>query len=192
MNAEQLESFALNDPFISLYFRGVLPSNWLSKQACTLGGDSSYIANTDPASKPGEHWVAFYFDAKAGRVEVFDSFAVKSLHIYDRTWDKWVRKAFCRSPPPTLLTNNHVIQSDSSDVCGIYCLYYLYERSRGKSFANIVSAFSTRDKQGNDRKIISWWRRHRYRNSDAHVGGQICCSYGNWQNRHPYTRQRRR
>ena len=39
-------------------FRGVFAANRLPKRVSRY--PSAYIVNTDPASKPGTHWVAFY------------------------------------------------------------------------------------------------------------------------------------
>ena len=75
------------------------------------------IFNSDPANKPGQHWLAMYGPA-TGPIELFDSNAlppfVYALNSFALTYS--------RIP----------LQSPTSAVCGQYCLCFLYIRS----FAN--------------------------------------------------------
>ena len=58
-----------------------LKSKTIFKKVCALDQlekptfPSAYVINSDPSSKPGEHWVAVYFD-KRGRGEYFDSYGL--------------------------------------------------------------------------------------------------------------------
>jgi len=52
-------------------FCGVFPSDKLPQQP--LAKPSALVVNTDPSSKPGQHWVAFYFDVD-NTGDFFDSF----------------------------------------------------------------------------------------------------------------------
>ena len=49
----------MSDPCIASTFLGVFPSNRLPRRIPTY--PSSLIANTDPSSQPGEHWITMYF-----------------------------------------------------------------------------------------------------------------------------------
>ena len=59
-----------------LQFRGVYSSDTLPV------GDIKglIVCNTDPHDKPGEHWVAMYFDGERG--EYFDSFGRKPPKLF--------------------------------------------------------------------------------------------------------------
>ena len=48
------------------------------------------IANTDPSTKSGSHWILFYFDNN-GNVEYFDSLG-KPLSHYDKDFLKFIKK----------------------------------------------------------------------------------------------------
>ena len=50
------------------------------------------VANTDPSSKPGTHWVAFYFPSK-GKGEFFDSYGHPPIY-YNNSF-----KNFLKTPP---------------------------------------------------------------------------------------------
>ena len=75
------------------------------------------IVNTDPSTEPGSHWVAF-FSGDLGSLEFFDSYAMHPS-AYE----------FCIPSRTKLCTGNTCLQSLTSNVCGYYCLLYLYLRS---------------------------------------------------------------
>ena len=71
MNTAEITRALEQDPITSKSFLGVFPSDKLpqplDKHPC------GFVANTDPSSKPGMHWVAFYFPSE-GEGEFFDSY----------------------------------------------------------------------------------------------------------------------
>jgi hypothetical protein len=84
---------------------------------------SCFIINTDPRSKPGEHWLAVYYN-RNGYVDFFDSYghspAFFNLENYlNKTSTGW---SF----------NKRRIQGDS-ELCGLYAILFLIFRARDKS-----------------------------------------------------------
>jgi hypothetical protein len=71
MNTAEITRALEQDPITSKSFLGVFPSDklpqTLDKHPC------GFVVNTDPSSKPGMHWVAFYFPSE-GEGEFFDSY----------------------------------------------------------------------------------------------------------------------
>ena len=67
-----LQTRAQSDPCIASTFLGVFPSNKLPRKRRY---PSSLIANTDPDTKPGQHWIAMYFPSKTKK-EFFDSYGM--------------------------------------------------------------------------------------------------------------------
>ena len=55
--------------------------------------------------------------------------------------------------------NNHKIQSSWSDVCGQYCIFYLYHKSRGYSMSKIVNLFSGNTNL-NDCNVACYVKKH--------------------------------
>ena len=88
------------------------------------------ICNTDPSTKPGKHWVLFYFDRD--NVEFFDSLG-KGIANYGNEFLTFVKRF------ATTVSENKVrVQAPNTDTCGHYCLYYSYFRCKGKSMKSIL------------------------------------------------------
>lgn len=98
-----------------------------------------FIANTHTADKPGEHWVAYYYSDNT--LEFFDSYgnAPTALNMPYRT--KFRKR---------LIWNTKPLQSWNSDVCGQYCVYYLFKRCRNIPMCSITLAFNPSNAQAND------------------------------------------
>ena len=79
------------------------------------------ILNTDPRSKPGQHWLALY-GPKDGPIELFDSFG-----LHPRSYGL---------AHLSLTFSCIQLQSSFSAVCGHYCIYFLYIRSNSVSSSN--------------------------------------------------------
>ncbi len=105
-------------------FLGVFPSDLIP--ITNLKYPCAYVANTDPSNKPGTHWVAFYHLSKKS-IEFFDSFGMQpSIYGFNNI--------DCNT------YNKNILQSFNSNVCGHYCIYYLYQRSHAKSLSHIVNS----------------------------------------------------
>ena len=90
-----------------------------------------FVANTDPSTEPGTHWVPFYFPSRE-KGEFFDSYGYPPEH-YGEPFKSYKIETW----------NKRKIQSSCSEVCGQYCIFYLYHKSRGYSMSKIVSLFSS-------------------------------------------------
>ena len=131
----------------------------------------AFVFNNQPASKPGQHWLAIYGKAaplgggslaaatqtSAGGigglhidVEFFDSYgmplAAYSLHSHFKSISHF---------------SQHPLQSPSSALCGHYCLYFLFARSHGNSFPAIIS------------RLAQHHNVH-HRTPDKHVYSSVC------------------
>jgi hypothetical protein len=79
----------------------------------------AYVVNTDPATKPGQHWVAFYAHSPQ-RLQFFDS--------YGRPPAAYPHVRLPHNAMPILTSNKYSFQSKRSVVCGHYCIFYLVKR----------------------------------------------------------------
>ena len=120
-----------------IQFLGVFPSDQLPFDAFLSSVSSpqsnSYrsiccVANIDPASQPGTHWVAFYLDCKSLplKLEFFDSYAQSPTSSYHFPF----LSNYSRNLPFLIETSSTPLQSFSTSVCGHYCILYLYLRAR--------------------------------------------------------------
>ena len=88
------------------------------------------IVNTDISSLPGQHWIAVYFSGK-GQCEYFDSYGLPPIHTD-------IRNAL-RQCNLKLFYNPCTFQGVTTNVCGEYCLLFLFLRCRGFSMKTIQS-----------------------------------------------------
>lgn len=104
---------------------------------------SGLIVNTDGHTRPGEHWVAMYVD-RDGRGLYFDSYGLPPIipqHI-----------ARLRRNCKFFRCNIKQLQSDSSDVCGQFCIVFLHFMSCGFGMSRFNNLFS--DNLARNDKIV--------------------------------------
>ncbi len=105
-----------------------------------------FVANTDVAAGPGQHWVAFYYPSggEGARPEFFDS----AGHPPDYYRFDLKKRDF--------IHNDIQLQASSSYLCGAYVLYYLFWRVRGKTMKSIVHDFDRGQRHANDQKVAQF------------------------------------
>ena len=115
MNTLQIKRALERNTFTKKIFGGVFAADELPKVMNTF--PCGFVANTDPSTEPGTHWVAFYFPSRE-KGEFFDSYGYPPEHYGFKSYkiETW---------------NKHKLQSSWSNVCGQYCIFYLYHKSRG-------------------------------------------------------------
>lgn len=143
---------------------GVFPSDLVPRNFDRF--PTCFIVNIDPSSRPGQHWVAYYFDSPF-TYEFFDSFgfdpSIYSLHYASPT-----------------SYNTHSLQSINSAVCGQFCLYYLHCKCRGTTFDAILHSFSMLSSKWNDKLVRKFIQRITHPKkfySHPFKIVQVCCSF---------------
>ena len=71
MNTLQLERALKRNAYTKKIFDGVFPADEVPEIIDTF--PCGFVANTDPSTEPGMHWVAFYFPSRE-KGEFFDSY----------------------------------------------------------------------------------------------------------------------
>lgn len=107
----------------------------------------SIIVNNEPSTSPGMHWIALHKPQHANVVEFFDSFALPT-----KFYGKEIQ-CFLQKNGTYVETSTAQYQSDLSNVCGNFCLYFLVLRSKGVSFTNVLSSFSLTNLKHNDELV---------------------------------------
>lgn len=125
MDGQQLKNIISRDRCLQERFRGIFARDRVPK--CLIPG--FFIWNNDLYTGTGEHWLAV-FVSDAYKVEFFDSFG-QPYQFYG--WNILGDVKY----------NKKSLQSPDSDVCGMYCIYFLYFRCRGLSMERIVADFSS-------------------------------------------------
>jgi hypothetical protein len=132
MNTNEIESALRSNPKTASLFRGVFACDTVPADIQPL--PAGLIINTDPSSKAGTHWVAV-FQEHPRTIEFFDSFG-KEVEYYG----KCLAKALSGK---RVISQQQQLQSDFSELCGQYCMFFLYKRSLGYSFDNVLASFSS-------------------------------------------------
>ena len=112
----------------------------------------TFIVNTDTSDRGWGHWVVFHFPL-VGPAEFFDSLgnAPGTYHLCFANFlivNYGLQYYYCWLQ----------IQPDDTDTCGLYCLYYFNCRHRGRELPDIVKDFSPVDLNGNEDKILRFYR----------------------------------
>jgi hypothetical protein len=126
MNTLEILKLLKNDQAVGQIFLGVYPADMLPK---ITQFPAALIANLDPSTEPGTHWVSLYFN-KTGICEYFDSFGRKPGFL-----ERYILKN-CKK----YVYNNKQVQEIFTTVCGQLCIYVLLWRVRGVSFKEIVNS----------------------------------------------------
>jgi hypothetical protein len=113
----------------------------VTKQRCCYGM-KCFIANTDPARSPGQHWVAFVSHAnRPSVVEYFDSYGYP-ISYYKHLAAGCKQAGYFDDAYTVVSVNVRTLQHAQSIVCGHYCLLFLYlcARVATSSSSNKLSA----------------------------------------------------
>ena len=141
MYGHELRAIVANDVRLNQQFLGVFAANELPYQ---MPFGSLAIVNCCNRENPGRHWVVIH-QATSNRLEMFDSYGL-SPTMYNLENKLPVSNV--------VVYNTKQLQSIHSDVCGYYCLYYCYFKSRGYAMGDIVSIFSN-DYTSNDMYVYN-------------------------------------
>ena len=129
--------------FRNKLFKGVFPCDQLPKQSHF---DLPYglIVNTDPSSKPGEHWFAIFVNEN-NHAEIFDSFGKPPTNKYIIEFIERNTESSCY--------NTIRIQHDKSEKYGQFSIGYIKARLNGFSADDFLSIFDHENLMQNDQVI---------------------------------------
>lgn len=131
----------LADEDISPLFLGVFPADQIPK--FFPGKDWCLVANTDPADKGGQHWIAL--GSRWNKNFYFDSYG-KKPDVYQSYWSRFVKWT----------GSEKNLQQTTSDVCGDWCLYWCTSFARvssEKKLEEFIDKFSDNN-EANDKHVV--------------------------------------
>ena len=106
-----------------------------------------FIYNLEPSYMSGSHWVATYVKDKV--INYFDSFGLPPFQ-------EMVNHA--RKKNLTLLHQNNQIQNLLTTTCGYFCLYFLNEMNKGKSYFDLLEVFDISDTTNNEKFLEQYFK----------------------------------
>ena len=105
-----------------------------------------YVVNLDDSTGPGTHWVAMCI--KPGIIEYFDSFVLNCpeevINLSDILGINY-------------LYNSSQYQDFISVLCGYYCIYWINEIYKGKSYYDVIKVFDITDTNYNEQLIKNYF-----------------------------------
>lgn len=136
------------DQHVAPFFEGVYAADTLPRHVHKR--PALLIANTDPISREGQHWVAFYI-GEHGEGEFWDSYGFPPLVSHHRKFLNRLCKKW---------TFNHTsLQAIDSQVCGEYCVLYLVHRAHGHSLHDFVKKLFCSHPEKNDLTVRRLFKR---------------------------------
>ena len=129
----------LNNHFIGVFSIDTLPKVLKYRKFC--------ICNTDIQTGNGKHWICFVRTHKKS-IELFDSLGVDE-------GKKKLIKEFCKFNIKEIVFNETQFQSSFSDTCGLFVLYFLFERifNLDISFEDLLHDIFNEDLLKNEKKV---------------------------------------
>ena len=127
-------------PLTKKYFKGVYSRNTLPKFENDKRRRKMFlVVNTDPSYKDGSHWIVLMLNTHGKKNIYFDSYGLPPQY--------YVFKKF--------LENNYTyskkqVQHPLSTACGQWCIFFIWEKCKGKHLNRILKFFTKNDFLGND------------------------------------------
>ena len=106
-----------------------------------------FIYNLEPSYMSGSHWVATF--VKNGIINYFDSFGMPPFQ-------EIVNHA--KRTNMTLLHQSDQIQNLLTTTCGYFCLYFLNEMSKGRSYYDLLKVFNSHNTMENEKYIENYFK----------------------------------
>ena len=106
-----------------------------------------FIYNLEPSYMSGSHWVATY--VKNGIINYFDSFGMPP---FQEIVNHAKRKNM------TLSHQSDQIQNLMTTTCGYFCLYFLNEMSKGRSYYDLLKVFNSHNTMENEKYIENYFK----------------------------------
>jgi len=176
MYRSQINCILETDSYSKLIFAGTFACNKVSN-AVISRNKFIIIVNTAPSTHPGVHWVLFT-KLDSENVFFFDSLA-KPIDLYGIFFKNLVVKL---SKSFKIMRNLHILQTDTSTLCGTYCIYIALGLSRGIPINTLLKKFSVDNLNLNDKKIHRWFQKFLSKTRPSILNckvGQTCTCYQN-------------
>ena len=144
MDSYEIARYMRLDEKIREQFYGVYSLDLIPKK---IPIPSLVIVNLDYSTDKGSHWVVLHW-VNNEVVEHFDSAGKQPKRdIVNNLFSNALSYKY----------NNKRVQNYQTDTCGLFCLYYSYHSSRGRTMQSILSDFSVNLKS-NEEMIISFFK----------------------------------
>lgn len=150
---DPLDSLQLRYLLLSLICKNVFTGVYASDQLKHCKSESfAIISNSENSSSPGLHWICMWKEKSSKCLEFWDSCGMDISFYKGDIYD--FLKSF--NLPIKRLVDR--IQPLSSFSCGYFCVYFLLNRSKGKTFDDIASSFNSQNLSKNNELVLTKFR----------------------------------
>ena len=132
MNTKQIWQALTCNTKTEPYFDGVFSIDMLHK---IKNKPKLIICNTDPSTKPGKHWVLFFFHNDT--VDFFDSLG-NDMNYYGNEFINFAKRFSSKYQISLIQT-----QPKNTSICGQYCLYFAHKICNGEKMENIIKCMKS-------------------------------------------------
>jgi hypothetical protein len=129
MNSIQINKILKKDSYSKTQFLGTFAFNQLP---IINKYPSCLVFNNQSSDEPGEHWLAIYFN-KNKTSEFFDSFGHPP--------EFYGIKKYLKINSKRINYNKKIFQGFDSYYCGLYVIFYILFKTRGRSLNNYKKYF---------------------------------------------------
>lgn len=118
-------------------------------QIRAISSPGYYISNLNDSSQSGSHWVAILVKDSSEPLEYFDSFGLNApMEVVELSEALKVNYLF----------NSTQYQDLNSVLCGYWCLYFVNESQKGRSYFELLKPLSHTDTRFNERMIVEYFQ----------------------------------
>ena len=131
---------------------------------------AAVVINTDPSSRPGEHWLLVWIDLSKATIAFFDSEGKEPPAQIKRFTDRLTSQ--CKQVSPSCKYTKVVKmrhQAANTTECGIYCIYFVEALLQGKP----VEAYSGVSGRITNKQMRKFFAKELFPNQSPHVGGHV-------------------
>lgn len=144
MNTDQINKILERNRATAPYYLGCFPADKISINSLNSPFPQSMVINFDPSNEKGTHWVAIFAESPRS-VEYYDSLGI---------WPPLNENiSLFLSEFKLIHFNPYAFQSIRSKNCGKHAIFFLYNRSLGKSLDQILDFLSKISSSGVDRFV---------------------------------------
>ena len=113
------------------------------------------VFNMDPHDQGGSHWVCMFIDLKRWNILYFDSFGICPPPQEVVKLIKSINNAAIEISGREMVVKCNKIQHQLQNAeCGVYCIYFIVESLKGRSFDNICKSIILDDEINQYRKLF--------------------------------------
>lgn len=147
MQSSEFQTYFNKIPSLTQHFMGTFPVDLLPKK---INLKSFFIANLDPSTKGGSHWIAF-IKVSPETCEIFDSLGLGNKLNLIKSHLNFKEKL-------DFIFNETPVQSKQSVLCGKFCVMFIVERMLNQTmdFSDLLSEIFSNDLIKNDQLVSTF------------------------------------